>query len=197
MLNKAMSEAVERYEIQEKALKQKAEKLKAQYGNIEQARLEIEKQKEELFDLENELLEQQGNLPKVDDVKKERDEIQSQITNLSIEKSNLSNEIVMLNNKKLEATKTIEKLEEDLKELAPFRDKMQFLYKNIKLITDIQDRLKEVMSQDYSELLKYEDVKEVYLLTLDNLINTVSDVYAKFGESNRVIQFERNNIIEQ
>ena len=197
MLNKAMSEAVERYEIQEKALKQKAEKLKAQYGNIEQARLEIEKQKEELFDLENELLEQQRNLPKVDDVKKERDEIQSQITNLSIEKSNLSNEIVMLNNKKLEATKTIEKLEEDLKELAPFRDKMQFLYKNIKLITDIQDRLKEVMSQDYSELLKYEDVKELYLLTLDNLINTVSDVYAKFGESNRVIQFERNNIIEQ
>ena len=197
MINKAMSEAVERYEIQEKALKQKAEKLKAQYGNIEQARLEIEKQKEELFDLENELLEQQRNLPKVDDVKKERDEIQSQITNLSIKKSNLSNEIVMLNNKKLEATNTIEKLEEDLKELAPFRDKMQFLYKNIKLITDIENRLKEVMSQDYSELLKYEDVKEVYLLTLDNLINTVSDVYAKFGEGNRVIQFERNNIIEQ
>ena len=197
MLNKAMSEAVERYEIQEKALKQKAEKLKAQYGNIEQARLEIEKQKEELFDLENELLEQQRNLPKVDDVKKERDEIQSQITNLSIEKSNLSNEIVMLNNKKLEATNTIERLEEDLKELAPFRDKMQFLYKNIKLITDIENRLKEVMSQDYSELLKYEDVKELYLLTLDNLINTVSDVYAKFGEGNRVIQFERNNIIEQ
>ena len=197
MLNKAMSEAVESYEIQEKALMQKAEKLKAQYGNIEQARLEIEKQKEELFDLENELLEQQRNLPKVDDVKKERDEIQSQITNLLIEKSNLSNEIVMLNNKKLEATNTIEKLEEDLKELAPFRDKMQFLYKNIKLITDIQDRLKEVMSQDYSELLKYEDIKELYLLTLDNLINTVSDVYAKFGEGNRVIQFERNNIIEQ
>ena len=69
--------------------------------------------------------------------------------------------------------------------------------KKIKLITDIEDRLKEVMSQDYSKLLKYEDVKELYLLTLDNLINTVSDVYAKFGESNRVIQFERNNIIEQ
>ena len=197
ILNKEISKAVENYEIQEKALIQKAEKLKAQYGNIEQARLEIEKQKEELFDLENELLEQQRNLPKVDDVKKERDEIQSQITNLSIEKSNLSNEIVMLNNKKLEATKIIEKLEEDLKELAPFRDKMQFLYNNIKLIADIENRLKEVMSQDYSELLKYEDVKEVYLLTLDNLINTVSDVYAKFGEGNRVIQFERNNIIEQ
>ena len=197
ILNEEISKAVENYEIQEKALIQKAEKLKAQYGNIEQARLEIEKQKEELFDLENELLEQQRNLPKVDDVKKERDEIQSQITNLSIEKSNLSNEIVMLNNKKLEATKIIEKLEEDLKELAPFRDKMQFLYNNIKLITDIENRLKEVMSQDYSELLKYEDVKEVYLLTLDNLINTVSDVYAKFGEGNRVIQFERNNIIEQ
>ena len=41
MINKAMSEAVKRYEIEEKALKQKAEKLKAQYGNIEQARLEI------------------------------------------------------------------------------------------------------------------------------------------------------------
>lgn len=197
LLNEEVSKAVEHYEIQEKALRQKVEKLKAQYGNIEQARLEIEKQKEELFDLENELLEQQRNLPKVDDVKKERDEIQSQITNLSIEKSNLSNEIVMLNNKKLEATNTIEKLEEDLKELAPFRDKMQFLYKNIKLITDIENRLKEVMSQDYSEFLKYEDVKEVYLLTLDSLINTVSDVYAKFGEGNRVIQFERNNIIEQ
>ena len=103
----------------------------------------------------------------------------------------------MLNSRKLETTKTIEKLENDLKDLAPFRDKMRYLYNNINLITDIQERLDEILSQDYTEFLQYTDVKDVYLVTLDNLVETISNVYEKLGESERIISFNNSNIIEQ
>ena len=197
MLNKAMSEAVEHYEMQEKALMQKVEKLKAQYGNIEEAKRKIEIKEEELYAMENDYLEKLRSLPKTEDVRKERNELLSEKTKLSNEIADLSNEITMLNNRKLETTKTIEKLEDDLKDLAPFRDKMRYLYNNINLITDIQERLDEILSQDYTEYLKYEDVKDIYLTTLDTLVETISSVYAKLGENDRIISFNNNNIIEQ
>ena len=197
MLNKAMSEAVEHYEMQEKALMQKVEKLKAQYGNIEEAKRKIEIKEEELYAMENDYLEKLRSLPKTEDVRKERNELLSEKTKLSNEIADLSNEITMLNNRKLETTKTIEKLEDDLKDLAPFRDKMRYLYNNINLIIDIKGRLDEILSQDYTEYLKYEDVKDIYLTTLDTLVETISNVYAKLGENDRIISFNNNNIIEQ
>ena len=127
MLNKAMSEAVEHFEMQEKALMQKVEKLKAQYGNIEEAKRKIEIKEEELYAMENDYLEKLRSLPKTEDVRKERNELLSEKTKLSNEIADLSNEITMLNNRKLETTKTIEKLEDDFKDLAPFRDKMRYL----------------------------------------------------------------------
>ena len=197
MLNKAMSEAVEHYEMQEKALMQKVEKLKAQYGNIEEAKRKIEIKEEELYAMENDYLEKLRSLPKTEDVRKERNELLSEKTKLSNEIADLSNEITMLNNRKLETTKTIEKLEADLKDLAPFRDKMRYLYNNINLIIDIKGRLDEILSQDYTEYLKYEDVKDIYLTTLDTLVETISSVYAKLGENDRIISFNNSNIIEQ
>ena len=197
MLNKAMSEAVEHYEMQEKALMQKVEKLKAQYGNIEEAKRKIEIKEEELYAMENDYLEKLRSLPKTEDVRKERNELLSEKTKLSNEIADLSNEITMLNNRKLETTKTIEKLEDDLKDLAPFRDKMRYLYNNINLIIDIKGRLDEILSQDYTEYLKYEDVKDIYLTTLDTLVETISSVYEKLGESERIISFNNSNIIEQ
>ena len=197
MLNKAMSEAVEHYEMQEKALMQKVEKLKAQYGNIEEAKRKIEIKEEELYAMENDYLEKLRSLPKTEDVRKERNELLSEKTKLSNEIANLSNEITILNNRKLETTKTIEKLEDDLKDLAPFRDKMRYLYNNINLIIDIKGRLDEILSQDYTEYLKYEDVKDIYLTTLDTLVETISSVYEKLGESERIISFNNSNIIEQ
>ena len=197
MLNKAMSEAVEHYEMQEKALMQKVEKLKAQYGNIEEAKRKIEAKEEELYAMENDYLEKLRSLPRTEDVKKERDNLLSEKTKLSNEIANLSNELAMLNSRKLETTETIEKLEDDLKDLAPFRDKMRYLYNNINLIIDIKGRLDEILSQDYTEYLKYEDVKDIYLTTLDTLIKTISNVYEKLGESERIISFNNSNIIEQ
>ena len=197
MLNKAMSEAVEHYEMQEKALMQKVEKLKAQYGNIEEAKRKIEIKEEELYAMENDYLEKLRSLPKTEDVRKERNELLSEKIKLSNEIANLSNEITMLNNRKLETTETIEKLEDDLKDLAPFRDKMRYLYNNINLIIDIKGRLDEILSQDYTEYLKYEDVKDIYLTTLDTLVETISSVYEKLGESERIISFNNSNIIEQ
>ena len=197
MLNEEVSKAVEHYEMQEKAMMQKVEKLKAQYGNIETAKRKIEAKEEELYAMENDYLEKLRSLPKTEDVKKERDSLLSEKTKLSNEIANLSNEITMLNNRKLETTKTIEKLEDDLKDLAPFRDKMKYLYNNINLIADIKERLDVIISQDYSEFLQYTDVKEVYLATLDNLVETISSVYAKLGENDRIISFKNGNIIEQ
>ena len=197
MLNEEVSKAVEHYEMQEKALMQKVEKLKAQYGNIEEAKRKIEAKEEELYAMENDYLEKLRSLPKTEDVKKERDNLLSEKTKLSNEIANLSNEITMLNNRKLETTKTIEKLEDDLKDLAPFRDKMRYLYNNINLIADIKERLDIILSQDYTEYLQYTDVKDVYLATLDNLVETISSVYAKLGENDRIISFNNNNIIEQ
>ena len=183
--------------MQEKALMQKVEKLKAQYGNIEEAKRKIEAKEEELYAMENDYLEKLRSLPKTEDVRKERNELLSEKTKLSNEIADLSNEITMLNNRKLETTKTIEKLEDDLKDLAPFRDKMRYLYNNINLIIDIKGRLDEILSQDYTEYLKYEDVKDIYLTTLDTLVETISSVYEKLGESERIISFNNSNIIEQ
>ena len=197
MLNEEVSKAVEHYEMQEKALMQKVEKLKAQYGNIDVAKKKIEAKEEELYAMENDYLEKLRSLPKTEDVKKERDSLLSEKTKLSNEIANLSNELAMLNSRKLETTKTIEKLEDDLKDLAPFRDKMRYLYNNINLIIDIKGRLDEILSQDYTEYLKYEDVKDIYLTTLDTLVETISSVYEKLGESERIISFNNSNIIEQ
>ena len=197
ILNEEVSKAVQKYEKEEAALRQKAEKLNAQYGNIQEAEKKLDARRDELNDLENEYLEKLRSLPKTEDVKKERDNLLSQKTKLSTEIANLSNEITMLNNRKLETTKTIEKLEADLKDLAPFRDKMRYLYNNINLIADIKERLDIILSQDYTEYLQYEDVKDVYLATLDNLVETISSVYAKLGENDRIISFNNNNIIEQ
>ena len=197
IINEEVSKAVQKYEKEEAALRQKAEKLKAQYGNIEEAKRKLEAKEEELYAMENDYLEKLRSLPKTEDVKKERNELLSEKTKLSNEIANLSNEITMLNNRKLETTKTIEKLEDDLKDLAPFRDKMRYLYNNINLIIDIKGRLDEILSQDYTEYLKYEDVKDIYLTTLDTLVESISNVYEKLGESERIISFNNSNIIEQ
>lgn len=197
MLNEEVSKAVEHYEMQEKAMAQRVEKLKAQYGNIDEAKRKLEAKEEELYAMENDYLEKLRSLPRTEDVKKERDNLLSEKTKLSNEIANLSNELAMLNSRKLETTKTIEKLEDDLKDLAPFRDKMKYLYNNINLIVDIKERLDIILSQDYTEYLQYEDVKDVYLATLDNLVETISSVYAKLGENNRIISFNNSNIIEQ
>ena len=197
MLNEEVSKAVEHYEMQEKAMMQRVEKLKAQYGNIDEAKRKLEAKEEELYAMENDYLEKLRSLPKTEDVKKERDNLLSEKTKLSNEIANLSNELAMLNSRKLETTKTIEKLEDDLKDLAPFRDKMKYLYNNINLIVDIKERLDIILSQDYTEYLQYEDVKDVYLATLDNLVETISSVYAKLGENDRIISFNNSNIIEQ
>lgn len=197
IINEEVSKAVQKYEKEEAALRQKAEKLKIQYGNIQEAEKKLEAKEEELYAMENDYLEKLRSLPKTEDVRKERNELLSEKTKLSNEIANLSNEITMLNNRKLETTKTIEKLEDDLKDLAPFRDKMKYLYNNINLIVDIKERLDIILSQDYTEYLQYEDVKDVYLATLDNLVETISSVYAKLGENNRIISFNNSNIIEQ
>lgn len=197
MLNEEVSKAVEHYEMQEKAMMQRVEKLKAQYGNIDEAKRKLEAKEEELYAMENDYLEKLRSLPKTEDVKKERDNLLSEKTKLSNEIANLSNELAMLNSRKLETTKTIEKLEDDLKDLAPFRDKMRYLYNNINLITDIQERLDVILSQDYSEFLEYADVKDVYITTLDNLVETISNVYTRLGENDRIISFNKSNIIEQ
>jgi chromosome segregation ATPase len=197
ILNEEISKAVERYEQREQSLAQETDRLKAQYGNIEEAKRKLEAKEEELYAMENDYLEKLRSLPKTEDVKKERNELLSEKTKLSNEIANLSNEITMLNNRKLETTKTIEKLEDDLKDLAPFRDKMRYLYNNINLIIDIKGRLDEILSQDYTEYLKYEDVKDIYLTTLDTLVESISNVYEKLGESERIISFNNSNIIEQ
>ena len=197
ILNEEISKAVERYEQREQSLAQETDRLKAQYGNIEEAKRKLEAKEEELYAMENDYLEKLRSLPKTEDVKKERNELLSEKTKLSDEIANLSNEITMLNNRKLETTKTIEKLEDDLKDLAPFRDKMRYLYNNINLIIDIKGRLDEILSQDYTEYLKYEDVKDIYLTTLDTLVESISNVYEKLGESERIISFNNSNIIEQ
>ena len=197
ILNEEISKAVERYEQREQSLAQETDRLKAQYGNIEEAKRKLEAKEEELYAMENDYLEKLRSLPKTEDVKKERNELLSEKTKLSNEIANLSNEITMLNNRKLETTKTIEKLEDDLKDLAPFRDKMRYLYNNINLIIDIKGRLDEILSQDYTEYLKYEDVKDIYLTTLDALVESISNVYEKLGESEKIISFNNSNIIEQ
>lgn len=197
IINEEVSKAVQKYEKEEAALRQKAEKLKIQYGNIQEAEKKLEAKEEELYAMENDYLEKLRSLPKTEDVRKERNELLSEKTKLSNEIADLSNEITMLNNRKLETTKTIEKLEDDLKDLAPFRDKMRYLYNNINLIIDIKGRLDEILSQDYTEYLKYEDVKDIYLTTLDTLVETISNVYEKLGESERIISFNNSNIIEQ
>ena len=86
MLNEEVSKAVEHYEMQEKAMAQRVEKLKAQYGNIDEAKRKLEAKEEELYAMENDYLEKLRSLPRTEDVKKERD-------NLLSEKTKLSNEI--------------------------------------------------------------------------------------------------------